>query len=345
LCGHIKKENLYNTWRKKMNIVFATSDLYSRPALITIKTLLMNNKNVEELNIYYVENGVSEENKTLISRLVESYKRNIVFIPMPEEYLSIKGLIRTNAIVYSYCFFQDILPKKVEKVILLEGDSNVTDDLSEMYDIDLDGYYLGAADDLQSKWYKRKLGMKDDSPYFNCGIMVMNLKKWREDGVSEKLKKMINNGEAKFFYEVQDELNVLMEGQIKILPPKFNCTTAVYLFDYEMMKIYRKPSTYCNKVDFEYSKKHPLVVHFTKNQIIQPRPWIKDSTHPYKEYYEAAKKDTSLANMELWDANRGVANKVAYALYSKGAKRLLAHMLGWIHSFLYPMFLYRFILR
>ena len=153
-----------------MNVVFATSDLYSKPALVTIKTLLMNNTSVEDLKIYYVENGVSDENKKIITDLVEIYKRKIMFIPMPEEYLSIEGLMRTNAIVYSYCFFQDILPKEVDKVILLEGDSIVTGDLSEMYDIDIDDYYVGAADDLQSKWYKRKLGMKDNSPYFNCGL-------------------------------------------------------------------------------------------------------------------------------------------------------------------------------
>lgn len=328
-----------------MNIVFATSDLYSKPALVTIKTLLMNNVDVDELNIYYVENGVSDENKQLITGLVEEYKRKIIFIPMPESYLSIEGLMRTNAIVYSYCYFQDILPKSVEKVILLEGDSIVTGNLSEMYSINLDGYYLGAADDLQSKWYKRKLGMKEDSVYFNCGIMVLNLKKWREDNISEKITKMIKKGDSKFFYEVQDELNVLMEGKILVLPPKFNCTTAIYLFDYKDMLKYRKPSTVCSKADFIEGKKHPLVVHFTKNQIIQPRPWIADCTHPYKKYYEDAKAKTALANEKLWLANRKPINKIAYFLYSKVSKGLVAWTLGGIHSYLYPMFLYRFMLR
>lgn len=328
-----------------MDIVFATSDLYSRPALVTIKTLLMNNTDVEKLDIYYVENGVSDENKKLIHDLVEEYQRNITFIPMPEEYLKIKGLMRTNAIVYSYCYFQDILPQSVEKVILLEGDSMVTDDLTEMYSVDLDGYYLGAVDDLQSKWYKRKLGMKEDSVYFNCGIMVLNLKKWRDDGISEKITKIIEKGDSKFFYEVQDELNVLMEGQIKVLPPRFNCTTAIFLFDYKNMLRYRKPSTLCSKKDFEEGKRRPLVVHFTKNQIIQPRPWIEGCTHPYKKYYEDAKAETALVNEKLWPAGRKVVNRIAYFLYSKVSKSLVAGMLGGIHSYLYPMVLYRFMLR
>lgn len=327
-----------------MNIVFATSDLYSKPALVTIKTLLMNNTRCKELNIYYVENDVSEENKSLISELVTSYGRNIVFIPMPKDYLSIKGLLRTNAIVYSYCYFQDLLPRTVDKVLLLEADSIVTDDLTEMYSTELEDYYLGAVDDLQSKWYKRKLGMKDDSPYFNCGIMLINLKKWRTDGITEKITHMIEDGKSKFFYEVQDELNVLMEGKVKILPPRFACTTAIFLFDYKNMLRYRMPTTVCSLNDFEEGKKNPSIVHFTKNQIIQPRPWVEDCTHPYKRYYEKAKSETVLADEKLWKSNRNIINKAMGYLYSV-SPGLVARILGSIHSFWYPVVLYRFILR
>lgn len=328
-----------------MDIVFATTDLYSRPALVTIQTLLMNNTNVDELNIYYVENGVSDENQEMISALVKNYGRNIVFIPMPKEYLKIEGLMRTNPIVYSYCFFQDILPQSVEKVLLLEADSIVTNDLTGLYSIDIDSYYLGAVDDLQSKWYKRKLGMKEDSAYFNCGIMLLNLRKWREDGITEKITKIIEMGNSKFFYEAQDELNVLMEGQVKILPPMFNCTTAIFLFDYKTMLKYRKPSTTCSEQDFEEGKKNPVIVHFTKNQIIQPRPWVEHCSHPYKEYYEKAKAETQLASEELWKSNRSIMNRMIHFVYSRISKEMTARLLGSIHAFWYPMLLYRFILR
>lgn len=328
-----------------MNIVFATTDLYSRPALVTIKTLLVNNIKVDRIDIYYIGNGLSEENKVLISELVRSYGRNISFIPMPDQYLKIQGLMRTNAVVYSYCYFQDILPQNIDKVILLEGDCIVTGDLSEMYSIDLEGYYLGATDDFKSKWYKKRLGMKEDSTYFNCGIMVLNLKKWREDGISEKITRIIKSGKSKLFYEVQDEMNVLMEGQVKILPPKFNCTTSVFIFDYKNMLKYRNPSTVCSVHDFEEGKKNPLIVHFTKNQIIQPRPWIEGCAHPYKEYYEKAKSETVLADEEPWPANRTAINKIAYFLYSKVSKGLVARIFGVVQSYLYPMFLYKYKLR
>ena len=45
-----------------MNIVFATSDLFSKPAMVTIKSILLSNVNAKKINIFYIENGLSEAN-------------------------------------------------------------------------------------------------------------------------------------------------------------------------------------------------------------------------------------------------------------------------------------------
>lgn len=325
-----------------MNVVYATSDLYSHPALISIKSLLMNNIDAEQINIYYVENGISDDNKNLLTRLVGEYGRNITFIKMPIFLNAIGGLLKTNPIVYSYCYFQDILPRYVDKILLLEGDSIVTGDLSEYFDLPLDDYYLAAADDFQSRWYKRKLGMQDKSVYFNSGIMLFNLKKWREDRITEKISRLIKEGNKKFFYEVQDEMNVLFENKVLILPPRFNCTTAVFLFEYKDMLLYRRPSTRCTEKEYSKGREKPLIVHFTKNQIIQSRPWIERCVHPYNDYYISIKKQTELKNEPLWQENRGIASKVVYFFYSHGVRKILAGGLGIVHAYLYPAVFYKF---
>ena len=300
-----------------MDIVFATSDLYSKPAMVTITSLLMNNTSVKDIHIYYVENGVSDDNKALLVELVEKqYGRKIDFIPMPESLNQISGLLRTNAIAYSYCYFQDILPDYVEKVLLLEGDTIVVDKLDEFYDTDIDDYYLAATDDLQSEYCKEKLGLQKDSPYFNSGVMLLNLRKMRADDISNEITKVIQSGRAKFLYEVQDEMNVLFEGKFKLLPPKFNCTTAIFLFDYKDMKRYRWPSTCCTEKEFIEAREHPVVVHFTKNQIIQSRPWIKECSHPYREYYLNVKADSPAKEMPLWNSGRKISNKIVFFVFT-----------------------------
>lgn len=328
-----------------MNIVFATSDLYSKPAHITLKSLFVNNENVDEITVYYIENGLTNESKSRLEKLANEHNRRIVFIPMPEWLNKITGFIRTNVIAYTYCYFQDILPQDVEKVLLLEGDTIVTSDLSEFYNIDIENYYLAATDDLQSKWCKQRVGIQPSSVYFNSGVMLLNLSKMRKDDITKKITSLIKSGKAKFLYEVQDEMNVLLEGKVKIIPPKFNCTTAIFLFDYKNMKRYRHPTTYCKAEDFEEARKHPIVVHFTKNQIIQSRPWMDECSHPYNEYYLKIKKSTVLANEPLWKSDRKKTNRIVYFVYSRISKTVVASILGIVHSYLYPVVLYKYILR
>lgn len=328
-----------------MNIVLASSDLYSKLATITIKTLLMNNENVDSIQIYYIGDKITDENRSKLKKMVSEYGRTIKFIDLPDKFNTLTGSNRNGQTVFSYCFFQDILPLDVEKVLLLEADAIVTGSLKEFYNTNLDGYYIAAADDLQSKWYKRKLGMKDGSPYVNCGIVLYNLKKWREDNMSEKMMAILNSGTHMFFYDVQDVINCAVEGHVKILPPKFNCTTAIFLFDYKNMCRYRHPSSCCTQEDFEEGKRNPVVVHFTKNQIIQPRPWIECCDHPYNDYYINVKKQMAMGNEALWEYHPKTLNRFANFLYKKVSKTFTALLLGSVHSFLYPIFMYRLLFR
>ncbi len=328
-----------------MNVVITSSDLYSRLAIVTIKSLLMNNTKANSINIYYVGDNISDENQICIKDLVNEYKRNIEFIPLPSQYGSFEGSNRNGQTVFSYCFFQDILPDSVDKVLLLEADAIVTGSLEELYQTDISDYYIAAADDLQSKWYKRKLGMNDNSPYVNCGIVLYNLKKWREDHLSEKMISVLESGEHMFFYDVQDAINYAVEGYVKILPPKFNCTTAIYLFDYKNMMRYRRPSTSCTKEEFDDGKNDPVVVHFTKNQIIQPRPWIEGCSHPCRDCYFEIKEQTAARDDPLWTENSKGINRFARFLYKNMPQAFTALMLGIVHSYLYPVLLYKFIFR
>ncbi len=317
-----------------MNIVYATSDLYSKPALISIKTLLMNNTTVDEIHIYYIEHGVSDENKDLLRALIEEYHRQIDFIPMPETFSQIEGIMRADHVVYSYCFFQDILPETVDKVLLLEGDSIVVGDLTELYGMDITDYYFAAADDMQNKNIHKGLGLKNSSPYVNCGILLFNLKKMREEKYSKKIAEIIQSGKSKLFFEVQDEMNVAAEGKIKIMPLRFNAYTMVFLFDYENMFRFRKPTTYYTKEEFEDARQNPVVVHFVKTKLMQPRPWIENCTHPYTQYYLDVKAQTALADMELWPDKRGFMSRLLGGLYAKGFKRVIAVSMGLYRSFL-----------
>ena len=322
-----------------------SGDLYSRLAITTFKSLFIHNRDVDEIVIYYIGDRLSEESKNNLTTLVHEYGRKIIFIPMPESFNKLSGSNRNGQTVFCYCYFQNLLPASVEKVLLLEGDQVVTGSLGELYDTDISGYYIAAANDLQSSAYKRKIGMKASSPYVNCGMVLYNLKKWREDDITGKITRVIGSGRHMYFYDVQDVINYTLEGGVKVLPPKFNCTTAVFLFDYKDMIRYRRPSPRCSREDFEEGKRNPVIVHFTKNQIIQPRPWVEECCHPYRDYYMEIRSQTVMSGEPLWENHSGRLNNFANFLYMKVSKSLAAFTLGIVHAYLYPSFLYKVLFR
>ena len=135
-----------------MNIVFASSDLYSKLGIVTIKSLLMNNLNAEQITIYYIGDGLSEDSISDLTSLADEYHRQIIFLTMPKTFEGLSGSNRNGQTVFCYCYFQDILPQSVDKVLLLEGDTIITGSLEDFYNTDIEDQYIAAADDLQSNW-------------------------------------------------------------------------------------------------------------------------------------------------------------------------------------------------
>lgn len=322
---------------KCMDIVYASSDLYSRIGLVSIKSLLENNRHVEKIRIFYIENNIGEDNKKALYELAAEYQRELCFIPMHDLSRYSSGLVRTNVVVYSYCFLHELLPKDIEKVLLIECDTLVLGSLEKLWNLDITQAYLAAADDIKSNWYKRALGMDTASEYVNSGIMLINLKKWRADDITGKMSLLLLEGNSKCFYEVQDELNVLFEGNIEILKPKYNCTTALFLYRYRNMKRYRKPSTCFTEYDYQEAVHSPVIVHFTTNQIIQSRPWIEGCTHPYKDKYLEYRSETVTSNDRLWESSRKAKNKIAYGIYRILPQCITSAILGCVQAYLYPM--------
>ena len=98
----------------EMNIVMTSSDLYSKLAITTFKSLFINNKDVDEIVIYYIGDKLTDESRNNLINLVNEYDsaehgRKIIFAPMPDHFDKLTGSNRNGQTVYCYCYFQDLL--------------------------------------------------------------------------------------------------------------------------------------------------------------------------------------------------------------------------------------------
>ena len=104
----------------------------------------------------------------------------------------------------------EILPEE-DRVLWLDIDTIVNADITDLFETELDGCYVAAAEE--------PIRSKDPFLYFNAGVMILDLKKLR-DGMADLLIRYVNRVDMRF--PDQDVINLLCQGRIKPISPYWN---------------------------------------------------------------------------------------------------------------------------
>ena len=110
------------------------------------------------------------------------------------------------------------LPKllpRVNKIIQLDVDTIICDDLSEIWNADMTGKYMLACDEKLGQ-YK----IAGHEKYYNIGVAVLNLKQIRQDKFDDVLINALNT--RYFQYIGQDAWNILAYNRILEMPTRYN---------------------------------------------------------------------------------------------------------------------------
>lgn len=100
----------------------------------------------------------------------------------------------------------------LDRILSIDMDTVVNENISELWDLDLTDYYLAAVEE-------QELSQKEGS-YINMGVAMLNLKKIREDKKDDELIDALNN--YWYRYKEQDCFNEIFHGNILILPSDYN---------------------------------------------------------------------------------------------------------------------------
>lgn len=103
---------------------------------------------------------------------------------------------------------------KVKKALMLDYDTIVVDDISELWDTDLKGFYWAGVPDLGVPTEPGK------PKYFNSGVALMNFELLRKDGVDKAMLEDLNVSYAR--YGDQDVLNKFCYGSVLEIPVCYN---------------------------------------------------------------------------------------------------------------------------
>lgn len=259
-------QNIKNT----IPIVLASDDNYA-PYLYTALLSILTNKHQETYYKFFimVPEQFSIDNQFRINDLHKFYKNfDISYINMKDCFKDIKLQIKHISYITYYRLLIPQILNTFDKCIYLDIDVLVNNDLSELYNTELENNYIAGVrtpnyhiNQNRLLKFQNKLGLPDLKQYVNAGILVMNLKKMREDKLVYKFLELINRN---FPTQDQDIINVACYGKIKHVPLKYNCSN----FTFTKYKTSELNSAY-HKQELYEAATSPCIIHFSDKL----KPW------------------------------------------------------------------------
>lgn len=324
-----------------MNVVYSTSDAYSEIAGISIVSLFENCKDLEEINTYIIDMGISDRNKKRLEELAEHYSRKLYFL----EQLNIEKLAGTHIDVgrwhistFSRLFLLHVLPEEVKKVIYIDCDMIIRHSLKELWEMDMEGTWVMSADDCRGKLYRTNIGIPENSIYTNNGLMVIDLEAWNENNVETMFIDFIKKYNGDITYMDQGVLNGVLQPlkKVKLLPISYNAQTACYDLGYDGLQVCRDPVWAYAKEEFEKGIEDPVIVHFTTCFLSGTRPWMIGDKHRYQPEFIQYRNMTGWKDEPLWKNNAKVMKKIMTAICRTLPKFVTFHIIRVVHVWIYP---------
>ena len=207
-----------------IHIGFGIDKNFGAFAGITITSLVHNNI-ANELIIHIVYDELLPEDMQRLKKTEQLYRNLTLHFYRITSTDGMKFIVPpghiTQAMYYRY-LFADMLPQEIKKIIYMDADIICKGDILPLWQTELQGKVLGAVRDWGEAKSCDRIGLKSGR-YFNSGVLVMDLVKWRRQKLTQQLFQWLDKvGSTKILWGDQDALNGVIDGNFVEISKLFN---------------------------------------------------------------------------------------------------------------------------
>lgn len=304
-----------------MNILCSTDTNYVPFCGVMLTSLFENNKE-KDIIVYVLTNDLSKSAEGKLNELATYYSQQIRIVRVDESAFNNCPIDALNDHVSIATYFRlataDLLPRNIDRILYLDCDIIVAGALGEFYGSDFDGKACVVVRDEASELdmpYERLNIIKDDKPYFNAGVILMDLDYWRFNSLSIKFMEYITQHKEHLAFHDQDTLNVVLRNQVKFDHTKFNLQRGFVVksvFDQEIEQ---------HKKEILEAMESPVIIHYTG----KGKPWMVHDRNPLNRIWISYFKKSLWRSMPLIEGRTPLLMKlkqlVNNVIWSLGIKK------------------------
>ena len=264
---------------------YALDNTYVFPTLVAMTSLAENASSKTFYDIYVmIGTGFKEENKKILLSVEEKHKEHckIYFIDMADKFKNADTNQKITTPTYYRLELPSLLPE-VNRVIWMDGDTAVFEDLTELITIDMkNNYIMGFLDSLPDAI--ERFGIKD-ATVLCAGVLLFDLDALRKNHMQEKMHKFIADNLGKLNQHDQTVINVVCQNHIGPLPPKYG----IWSFEAQVYALKhnerQRPWLKYDTQEFINAYHHPAILHY-----VWPKPfWRRQRPIFNDEWWKYAK--------------------------------------------------------
>lgn len=271
---------------KTINIVSSSNDLYSNYLIAMLNSVVKNTPETK-INFYILMADLSQEKQNIISKTFKNFQDTTInFIKIDKEQFKnviLKTYASSSYEAYARLLLPELLPS-IDKILYLDADMIVLNNLNLLNEVELGKYPIAAVNDINDnsiRIFEFLFKIKKAKSYFNSGVLLMNLKKLREENFTEKSLEFISTTKIPYKFFDQDILNYFFHNNYLKLDYRWNVQL------YEEIASTKFWHTTMNELEYKLTKICPFIIHYT---IVKPdkRNYFFRFRNIYKFYLESA---------------------------------------------------------
>lgn len=265
---------------ERLDFALGCDEGYLLGAAAAIQSVLERQRGRVHLHLL-VKPGVSDETRRYFARRCEAYECTLHWHPIRVE---LPGPKKSH--LYRLLIPQ-LVGEEVRRVLYLDSDLVVLDDLMPLMSLPMQGRPIAAALDYlfpdmaragAGRPDRTAIGFDGPAPYVNTGVMVLDIQAWREREITARTLEVFERHLPHMNMVDQDALNLLLEGDVLVLDPRWNL---------QLYCVRRPPG----HLEEEHTRalgealERPAVAHFTG----KAKPWNKgDLRNPFRRPFHRA---------------------------------------------------------